>query len=164
MALTTQQQVFVSEYIQDFNATRAAIAAGYSERGARVQGHRLLTNANVAAEIKRLVAERVMSADEALIRLSEQAKAAYSAYILEDGTVDLEQMIRDGKAHLIKKIKPTRYGREVEFYDAQTALIHIDNRHRAAPTDNPADEPAGDWWAAAEDQERDTQCQTQAMD
>ena len=35
----------------DLNATKAAIAAGYAKGSARVTGCKLLTNANVAAEI-----------------------------------------------------------------------------------------------------------------
>ena len=33
--LTDKQKIFCKEYIKDFNATRAAIAAGYSKKGAR---------------------------------------------------------------------------------------------------------------------------------
>ena len=36
--LTVKQQIFVDEYIIDFNATRAAIAAGYSEKTASRMG------------------------------------------------------------------------------------------------------------------------------
>lgn len=42
---------FIKEYLIDQNATRAAIAAGYSEKSAKVTGHRLLTDANVQAQI-----------------------------------------------------------------------------------------------------------------
>jgi len=47
MKLTPKQIRFVDEYLVDFNASRAAIAAGYSSSGAKVQGSRLLTNVNV---------------------------------------------------------------------------------------------------------------------
>ena len=43
-ALTDKQAKFVSEYLVDANGTQAAIRAGYSESGARVTAHRLLTN------------------------------------------------------------------------------------------------------------------------
>ena len=49
--LNAKQERFVAEYILDLNATRAAIAAGYSENGASVQGNRLLGNAKIASEI-----------------------------------------------------------------------------------------------------------------
>ena len=52
--LTPKQKLFIREYCRDLNATRAAIAAGYSKNGARVQAHRLLANANISAEIATL--------------------------------------------------------------------------------------------------------------
>lgn len=42
--LTDKQRVFVHEYLKDWNATRAAAAAGYSEATSRQQGSRLLSN------------------------------------------------------------------------------------------------------------------------
>ena len=52
--LSPRQMRFASEYLIDCNATQAAIRAGYSEKGASVQGTRLLANANVRAKIDRL--------------------------------------------------------------------------------------------------------------
>jgi phage terminase small subunit len=52
-SLNPRQRRFVSEYLIDLNATRAAIAAGYSAVGATVQGSRLLSNVNVREEIER---------------------------------------------------------------------------------------------------------------
>lgn len=40
--LTSQQRLFVAEYLKDNNATQAAIRAGYSKKTANVQGARLL--------------------------------------------------------------------------------------------------------------------------
>lgn len=48
---------FIKEYLVDQNATRSAIAAGFSEKGARVTGSRLLTEPNIAAEINKRNAE-----------------------------------------------------------------------------------------------------------
>ena len=49
----SRQEKFAREFVIDLNATRAAIAAGYSENGASVAGTRLLANARV----KRIIAE-----------------------------------------------------------------------------------------------------------
>ena len=62
MALNARQTRFVAEYLTDFNATRSAIAAGYSPRTARSQGSRLLTHVDIA----RLVAEAEQSAADQL--------------------------------------------------------------------------------------------------
>ncbi len=51
MALTAKHQLFASEYLKDLNATQAAIRAGYSRKTAKVQGSRLLTNADIKAAI-----------------------------------------------------------------------------------------------------------------
>jgi len=53
-SLTPKQRLFVREYCCHLNATRAAIAAGYSEKGAAQAGARLLTNVKVSAEIAML--------------------------------------------------------------------------------------------------------------
>lgn len=52
--LSAQRQRFVEEYCVDWNATRAAKAAGYSEHSARVQGTQLLA----IPTIQEAVAER----------------------------------------------------------------------------------------------------------
>lgn len=51
--LTNKQLLFVEEYMIDFNATQAAIRAGYSEKTANEQGARLLANASVKNEISK---------------------------------------------------------------------------------------------------------------
>jgi phage terminase small subunit len=52
--LSYKQKAFVQEFVLDFNATRAAIRAGYSERSAEVTGFRLLRNAKVCEEIHKV--------------------------------------------------------------------------------------------------------------
>ena len=52
--LTPKQQQFVREYLIDFNATQAAIRAGYSPKTAQVIGAENLKKPMVAAEIERL--------------------------------------------------------------------------------------------------------------
>ena len=81
--LTARQRAFVLEYAVDRNGTRAAIRAGYSERGARVQACRMLTNANIQAEIDQSTiaqAERTeIDADWVqgeLVKIVDRAKGA----------------------------------------------------------------------------------------
>jgi phage terminase small subunit len=52
LGLKQRRTRFIKEYLIDQNATRAAIAAGYSEKGARVKGSRLLTDANIRSQIE----------------------------------------------------------------------------------------------------------------
>lgn len=56
--LTNKQSLFCKEYIIDFNATRAAIASGYSEKTAKEIGSENLTKPNIQAELARLMTER----------------------------------------------------------------------------------------------------------
>ena len=52
MSLNDRQQRFVQEYCKDFNATQAAIRAGYSEKTAGQQAHELLKNPEIAEAIE----------------------------------------------------------------------------------------------------------------
>ena len=135
MNLSPKRRAFVEEYLRCWNATEAARRAGYSERSANPTGSRLLANDSVKAYIEERLAEKVMGADEALLRLAEQARAEYAAYIMSDGAIDLDRMIADGKGHLIKGTRWSSEGRLiVEFYDAQAALALL-GRHHALFTD-----------------------------
>ena len=55
--LTDKQEKFCQEYIIDLNATQAAIRSGYSEKTARSQGQRLLTNVDIQERIAELQKE-----------------------------------------------------------------------------------------------------------
>jgi phage terminase small subunit len=52
--LTDKQRFFVLEYMRDFNATRAAMAVGYSKKTAYSIGWELLRKPEIQAEVKRL--------------------------------------------------------------------------------------------------------------
>lgn len=127
MALTKKRRVFVEEYLKCWNASEAARCAGYAHPGQ--QGHRLLKNVEIAAEIQARIDDKVMSADEALIRLSEIARAEYSKYIEESGYINLPELKRNGKMHLVKAIYETKYGKKVEFHSVEFALDRIGRHH-----------------------------------
>lgn len=134
MSLSDKQRAFVQEYLQCFNATEAARRAGYSSEWAGTNAGKLLKNTNIASAVSDALQEKVMSADEALLRMSEIARGAYSDYIVTDKDgpgVDIERMVKDGKAHLIKSITPTQYGTKIEFCDTQAALGTILKHHGA---------------------------------
>ena len=57
--LSGKEERFCQEYIVDYNATKAAIRAGYSERSAATQGCRLLKNDNVASRVRELQEEYI---------------------------------------------------------------------------------------------------------
>ena len=142
-----KQQLFAEHYIKLQDATKAAIAAGYSVRTAGSQGHRLLKNVEISAYVRErteAVLRRVkMEADEVLERLSEQGRTDLMTFytIDEYGLPQLD--LRGNKpTHLLKKIKTKRtvitaenvetvvIESEAEVYSAQEALIALGRHHK----------------------------------
>lgn len=56
-----QHERFCNEFLVDFNLTKAAARAGFSEKSARTQGGRLMQNAVIAARVKELHAASLKS-------------------------------------------------------------------------------------------------------
>ena len=52
MKLTLKQSRFIDEYLVDLNGAQAAVRAGYSQNGAKVQASRLLTYAHIQAKVE----------------------------------------------------------------------------------------------------------------
>jgi phage terminase small subunit len=91
--LSPKKMVFVMEYIRTNNATKAAIAAGYSEKTAYSQGPRLLkdveiqqylnkTEQNLNRDLRELFVEEAQQAFETmkdLMKNSGQDNVRYSA-------------------------------------------------------------------------------------
>lgn len=80
MALTIKQQRFADEYIKSLNATRSAIAAGYSEDSAYSIGSENLRKPEVRAYIDEKLKEAAISADEAVKLLGDIAKGCLNNY------------------------------------------------------------------------------------
>ncbi len=78
--LTPKQKRFCQEYIIDFNATKAAIRAGYSEKTAYSIGHSLLKKVEIQEEIEKQIELRTertfVNADRVV---QEAAKIAFSS-------------------------------------------------------------------------------------
>ena len=125
--LSRMMRVFLIEYLVHGNATKAAETAGYANPSQ--QGSRLTRNKKILAAIDQYFHAQELTAAQVIARLSEQARAAYSDYLNGDGTVDLAEMKRVEMMHLVKAVRPTAHGLVVEFYDAQTALVHVGRYH-----------------------------------
>lgn len=103
--MTPKQQLFVKEYLVDLNATRAYIAAGYSENGAEVSASKLLRNAKVKAEIAkatlRIAKKLDITAEKVLGELAKMGFSNMLDYIkVQEGeaVVDLSAMTREQAA------------------------------------------------------------------
>ena len=131
--MTEKQNRFVEEYCVDFNATQAAVRAGYSKKTAGQIGYQLLhepSNAEVQAAIKRRMDELSMSAEEALLGLTEIARSTIADCIdvLDDGTwkINLKRAEERGKLHLIHELGVDRSGNpKLKVYDRHAALRDI---------------------------------------
>lgn len=82
---TDRQAAFVREYVKDWNATQAAIRAGYSERTADEQGCKLLTNTRVRAAIERR--------REQIVALAEVDAAMVVRELLDVATADPRELV-----------------------------------------------------------------------
>lgn len=129
--LTTKQERFVEEYIVDWNATRAATAAGYSEKTAYRSGSDLLQNPRVqealAAALKAQQKRTQITADRVLQEVARVAFFDIRKIFNEDGTlkrvheldddtaaaiaaVDALEVGGDGKLMIAKKVKAVDKG------------------------------------------------------
>lgn len=141
MALNKRQLAFIDEYlINGLNATRAARKLKYANPN--VHGSRMLANDSIRAEIDRRLAEKKMSANEVLARLSDMAMSNIADFADIQNSSDLKKY--RNKTHVIKKFKKkvttTKAGDtivdfELELYGADSALVNL-GRHYKLFTDS----------------------------
>lgn len=142
MKLTAKQIRFVDEYLVDFNATQAAIRAGYSPKTAAAAAARLLRNVNIQAEIARrqkdLQRRTEISQDRVVKELARIAFADASDYACvetymyenKDGTLSPLQVVSpkdtgvlsDDQRAAIAGIKQGANGIEIKLHDKIKAL------------------------------------------
>jgi phage terminase small subunit len=121
--LNMKQQAFVEEYLKDFNATQAAIRAGYSAKTAGSIGGQLLKKLEISRAIKEGVAERAMGADEVLLRIADIARGSLDDCLDEHGNISMVKARENGKLHLVRRYSSSeKFGEEVELYDKLKAL------------------------------------------
>lgn len=136
MALTGKQQAFVDEYLKTRNATKAAIAAGYSAKTAYSIGSENLKKPEIDEVIRQRTTENAMSADEVASLLAEQARADMGDFVrFYPGSklpvLDLAKAYESGKMRLVKKLKFLPDGGvEFELYDAQAAMVQVGKIHK----------------------------------
>jgi phage terminase small subunit len=126
----SKRRAWLEEYFKCWNATEAARRVGY----AWPEKSGPLNKSKLQAEIDARLDEMAISANEVLARLGEQARADLGDYITQGGLLDWEKLKTNGLSRLIKKYKVTQdaMGRikyEIEVYDAQAALMHLDRYH-----------------------------------
>ena len=146
MALSRKQQAFIEHYLTSWNATQAAIAAGYSRSSARSIGSENLTKPDIQAAILARLAELKMTADEVVTRLTEHARGSLAPFLrVADGELLGFTFGDDTPLHLLRKASvTTRRIKDmtettvtIELHDPQAAIVQLGKHHRLF-TDNVA--------------------------
>ncbi|MFC3417178.1 terminase small subunit [Algoriphagus hitonicola] len=129
--LTDKEYRFANYYLGEarFNATEAAKLAGYSERTARQQGSRLLTNVYIEKYIQKKsqsVLDKMGITQERI--LAEFAKIAFANVTdLFEGDWQLKSQsdIPKGSLSAVKNLMKTETGVKVEMHDKLGALLKL---------------------------------------
>lgn len=89
MALSEKQQRFVAEYTVDFNATAAAIRAGYSEKTAAQMGYKLLKTQEIQEAVQQEFENRQdrthITGDQVVAELAKIALSRVDDYYRDYG-------------------------------------------------------------------------------
>lgn len=129
--LTLRQERFVAAYLESFNATEAAIRAGYSKKSAATKGSQLLKvrkiQEAVQAKQKNWLDGIDISPERILKELSELAYTKYEDVydILKGGKIRVKRFedMPPGASGAIRELKIDYHGNvQVKLYDRKEAL------------------------------------------
>lgn len=136
-ALSDKHKKFITEYVIDFSATRAAIRAGYAESRARQTGYDILQRDDIKAAMDDIFDGYVMSAQETLYHLSVLARGDMALVTNEHGGPDMKAAKDNGATNLIKKIKSktTLVGGKTEDEDVEVHEEEIEIHDRVKALD-----------------------------
>lgn len=121
---------FAREYLVDFNATKAAIRVGLSEKTAYSTGPRMLENAEVRAEIDRLMEEEAGIPKVAIVNRLALIAFANAGEFFEWGpdgvTIKNSKDLTEEQRAIISEVSETRTETggtiRVKLSDSQAAL------------------------------------------
>lgn len=109
--LTDKQSRFIDEYMVDFNATKAAIRAGYSVDSAKAIGFENLTKPYLREEIDRRLKQLELSAQQTTKLIADIAKSSLNEYFI----VKEKEIIPTKRVPIIEVIK--KLEDEIKFED-----------------------------------------------
>ena len=129
--LTKAQEVFIDEYLLCLNATEAYSRAYPKAKrtSAGANGHELLKNTEIKAEIDRRFAEKHMSADEALSLQADIARGDITQFFNQFGGLDFDKLRENGAGRLVKKLKQktvTKIGKKADDEDTEVVETEIE--------------------------------------
>lgn len=136
-ALTELERDFIEAYLKTFDLYLTMKAIGKADRGHRInieqRARLILTRPPVLKEVEERFKQNLMTGNEVLYRLTLQARGVYANYFVTDekGTrFDFDKMVEDGYGHLVKLLRPGRFGTTFEFMDTQKALELVGRHHK----------------------------------
>ena len=145
---TPMQRLFIEAYLIHKNATKAAIAAGFSERSANNQGTRLMANDAIRAEIEARLAstlDRYAVTSERIIR--ELALIAFGnvgdfvvvqangSLVVDFVTATREQMASMKSIEIDNGATPGARRIKISMSDKRQALMDLAKLRRMLPAD-----------------------------
>jgi phage terminase small subunit len=144
MGLSKKQRDFVDHYVTHWNATKAAIDAGYSEKSARSIASENLTKPDIQAAIEAEIAQ-IMPKGEVVQLLAARARSTIADVLrlpflgpmpeghppqaIDGWAIDLIKAQQTGAIHQVKKIKSGKWGPEIEMYDPHPARELVAKYH-----------------------------------
>lgn len=136
-------EVFCLEYLIDFNATRAAVASGYSKKTAQMQGSRLLSNVMVQAKLeelkKALLEKKELRIEDILEELKNVGRSNIQDYVKKgDEKFVIFKNVDDLPPEIagaIESIKFSEKGVELKLHSKLKAL-ELAGRYHGMFTDN----------------------------
>jgi phage terminase small subunit len=126
--MTERQVRFAEEYPKDFNATRAAKDAGYSEKGAYNQGYELLKNPEVQKKIAErcheISIENKLNADYIIKHMMAICDAKVTDYVnVRRRTISFKDFdkLSEDQLKCIKSLQAGKNGIRITLHDSNKA-------------------------------------------
>lgn len=131
--LNDKQRQFCEEYLVDLNGTQAAIRAGYSEKTAKEQAARLLTNVNVQEYISELQNKRnkrvQITQDEIVEKIIEVANRCMQAVPV----TFMGRQVKDENGNNIWKFDSQGANKALDMLMKHTGGYAADNKQQSKP-------------------------------
>jgi phage terminase small subunit len=128
MALNHKQMLFIAEYLIDFNATRAALDAGYSPKTAHIIGFENLRKPKIQAALEAAIEARMerlhMTQDDVLTELALLGKSSIEHYVIDDmGNLTLAEGAPEGAMRAVTSVK-----RRITTDSEGNMTVHVEFR------------------------------------
>ena len=126
--LSSKQRAFVTEYVKDHNATKAAERAGYSLKTAYSQGQRLLKKAEIKNEIESFERDRGAKAgltvDWFISNLMALHEKSVKTIVDQQGNVRMDSPATAAKC-LEMSMKYLNISNGADYDDEQTPSLNV---------------------------------------